>query len=122
MNFHSYLFALTVKCASFQSCMIFLPRIDLWAVETCHEVYDDGNASSIYHKVYEEKESSLTNSQVVEEENESSIHQCMPTEMTKPQDAARSISPAWSSFVEQVESICMTTSLMIVVSLIFLDN
>ncbi|KAB5534842.1 hypothetical protein DKX38_017928 [Salix brachista] len=103
-----------MKCASFQSCMIFLPRIDLWAVETCHKVNDDGDASSINHQVYEEKESSLTNSQVVEEENESSIHQCMPTEMTKPQDAARSISPAWSSFVEQVESICMTTSLMIV--------
>ncbi|KAJ6724260.1 P-LOOP CONTAINING NUCLEOSIDE TRIPHOSPHATE HYDROLASES SUPERFAMILY PROTEIN [Salix viminalis] len=103
-----------MKCASFQSCMIFLPRIDLWAVETCHKVNDDGDASSINHQVYEEKESPLTNSQVVEEENESSIHQCMPTEMTKPQDAARSISPAWSSFVEQVESICMTTSLMIV--------
>ncbi|KAL3587221.1 hypothetical protein D5086_014088 [Populus alba] len=103
-----------MKCASFQSCMIFLPRIDLWAVETCHKVNDDGDASSsINHQVYEEKESSLTNSQVVEEENESPIHQCIPAEMTEPQDAARSISPAWSSFVEQVESISVSTSLMI---------
>lgn len=95
--------------------MIFLPRIDLWAVETCHKVNDDGDASSINHQVYEEKESSLTNSQVVEEENESPIHQCIPAEMTELQNAAQSISPAWSSFVEQVESISVSTSLIILV-------
>ncbi|CAK7323949.1 unnamed protein product [Dovyalis caffra] len=102
-----------MKCASFQSCMIFLPRIDLWAVETCCQVNDNSNTSSINNQFSEEKESSLTNSQIVEDETESSMHQCKPVELTVPQGAARSISHAWSSFVEQVESICASTSLMI---------
>ncbi|KAG5551283.1 hypothetical protein RHGRI_009638 [Rhododendron griersonianum] len=67
-----------MRCASVGSCMIYLPRIDLWAIEN-----------------------------VDKKENESSVVAAVS------QDASLKTSQIWSSFVEQVDSICVSTSLMI---------
>ncbi|KAI3708359.1 hypothetical protein L2E82_37527 [Cichorium intybus] len=62
-----------VRCAGVGSCMIFMPRIDLWAVST----------------------------KLDEEENETKIPPILNS------------SDLWSSFVEQAESIFISSSLMI---------
>ncbi|KAI3703881.1 hypothetical protein L1987_74077 [Smallanthus sonchifolius] len=77
-----------VRCASVGSCMIFMPRIDLWAIETCHQVTD------------EEKES---HTKLLKHSNN----------MEKSQDPILRASDLWSSFVEQAESIFISASLTI---------
>ncbi|KAL7585327.1 hypothetical protein Lser_V15G45369 [Lactuca serriola] len=68
-----------VRCAGVGSCMIFMPRIDLWALETYNQVDE------------EEKEK---------------------PEKTEIPSVLKS-SHLWSSFVEQAESIFISSSLMI---------
>ncbi|KAL4580370.1 hypothetical protein LXL04_016561 [Taraxacum kok-saghyz] len=75
-----------LRCASVGSCMIFMPRIDLWALETCLLVHE------------EEEE---------EEEEEKEI-----TQETKIPPLLKA-SNLWSSFVEHAESIFISSSLMI---------
>ncbi|KAJ9153551.1 hypothetical protein P3X46_026978 [Hevea brasiliensis] len=102
-----------MKCASLESFVIFMPRIDLWAVESCQQVTEESDASSTDHQLSEETEFCSTPIQVVGKENESIAHQCSESEMPQPQDATLCTSHAWSSFVEQVESIRVSTSLII---------
>uniref|UniRef100_A0A5B6YIA8 PHD-type domain-containing protein n=1 Tax=Davidia involucrata TaxID=16924 RepID=A0A5B6YIA8_DAVIN len=102
-----------MRCASVGLCMIFMPRIDLWAIETCHQVGEMGSDSSSTNlELSEENKSCLTHSEV-EKENQSCARVCESAEMAEPQDAAPRASHIWSSFIEQVESICVSTSLMI---------
>ncbi|KAK9077884.1 hypothetical protein SSX86_006222 [Deinandra increscens subsp. villosa] len=78
-----------VRCASVGSCMIFMPRIDLWALETCHQV------------INEEKESGpklFINSNNL---------------VGKSEDPILRASELWSSFVEQAESIFISASLTV---------
>ncbi|KAJ4842381.1 hypothetical protein Tsubulata_000919, partial [Turnera subulata] len=100
-----------MKCAQFQSCMIFMPRIDLWAIEMCHQVADC-HACIINHQLSDEKVSWKRQSQAIDKENHS-MHHCEATELAQPQDLTRIASRVWSSLVEQVESLCVSTSLMI---------
>ncbi|KAA8526800.1 hypothetical protein F0562_008971 [Nyssa sinensis] len=102
-----------MRCASVGLCMIFMPRIDLWAIETCHQVgKKESDTSSTNLKLSEENESCSTCSEV-EKENQSCTRVCESAEMAEPQDAAPRPSHIWSSFIEQVESMCVSTSLMI---------
>lgn len=80
-----------MRCASFDSCMLFLPRIDLWAVETCIQSCKGQTASP-----------SSSQSGTVEF-----------AENSECQDSVKKVSYLWNSFVEQVESICVRTPLMI---------
>ncbi|XP_028094807.1 DNA (cytosine-5)-methyltransferase CMT2-like [Camellia sinensis] len=57
--------------------------------------------------------SSVKHSQVVEKENHSCQQLCELSETEASQDASKKTSHIWSSFVEQVESMCVSTSLMI---------
>lgn len=101
------------KCASLGSCLIFMPRIDLWAIDTHHQVDEKENDScSTNHQPYE-KESCLVHDQVVEKEKESHQTACESAEMEDPQVVPQSASHAWCSFIEQVDSICVSTSLMV---------
>ncbi|KAF5771737.1 putative chromatin regulator PHD family [Helianthus annuus] len=77
-----------VRCASVGSGIIFMPRIDLWALETCRQVTD------------EEKESG----------SKLFIHS---DNTGKSQDSILRASDLWSSFVEQAESIFISASLTI---------
>lgn len=85
-----------VKCSSVGSCLVFMPRIDLWAIETLQQV------NGI--------DSSLTNSPP-SSSNESTLAESM--DFQGP-------SHAWSSFVEQVESLSVTTTVMILVQVQFI--
>ncbi|XP_057728382.1 uncharacterized protein LOC130944204 isoform X2 [Arachis stenosperma] len=74
-----------LKCASLQSCILFMPRIDLWAVNKHVQIY--------------EKESEFNTEKSSAEITEG--------------EANKKASHAWMSFIEQVESIGVSTSLMI---------
>ncbi|XP_048235608.1 uncharacterized protein LOC8268832 [Ricinus communis] len=141
---------LLMKCASFQSLVIFMPRIDLWAVEACRQVTKENGASSTdqlsektecyspslqdvgkenasekaescykpiqdvgQEKVSEKTESYSTPIEVNDKENETFAHKCRESEMQQPQNATLIASHSWCSFVEQVENISVSTSLII---------
>nr|XP_043627896.1 uncharacterized protein LOC122599445 [Erigeron canadensis] len=72
-----------VRCASVGSCMVFMPRIDLWAIETCHRVSEDNCVSS------------------------------KSVGLSDADDLVSRASDLWRSFVEQAESIFISSSLMI---------
>ncbi|CAJ1957215.1 unnamed protein product [Sphenostylis stenocarpa] len=94
-----------MKCASRQSCLVFLPRIDLWALEKHFQIAERSDSCFTMEK------SCFTPNQVVEKESEISTEK-NSTEMTNGQ-ANTKASFAWMSFIEQVESISVSTSLMI---------
>lgn len=100
-----------MKCTSVGSCMLFLPRIDLWAIETSDQ--DDEECSSSTDHQSSEEEFCITNSQVVEKENVSGPRACKSTETGVPEDVLQRASHAWRSFIEQVDSMCVSTSLII---------
>ncbi|XVF04282.1 hypothetical protein REPUB_Repub05bG0069000 [Reevesia pubescens] len=97
-----------MKCASIGSSVVFMPRIDLWAVETINQVAEESNSSSTFHQAPMEEDT-----QLVEKESESSLQQSELAETTEAMVGVQSVSHAWSLFVEQVESICVSTSLII---------
>ena len=101
---------MAVKCASIGSSVVFMPRIDLWAVETINQDVEESNSSSTFHQAPMEE-----NPQLIEKENESSLQQSELAETGEATVAVQSVSHAWSSFVEQVESLCVSTSLIILV-------
>ncbi|PNX99999.1 P-loop nucleoside triphosphate hydrolase superfamily protein [Trifolium pratense] len=102
-----------MKCASMKSCVIFMPRIDLWAVVEDSQIAEKTDSCSINHLSSETDTSSFTPSQIVEKENGINTGK-NSAEMTKCQ-ANKKASYAWMSFIEQVESIGSSTSLMILV-------
>lgn len=95
---------MAVKCASMKSCVVFMPRIDLWAVEEDFQIAEKTDSCSVNH---------LSPSQIVEKENGINTGK-NSKEKTKCQ-ANKKASYAWMSFIEQVESIGLSTSLMILV-------
>lgn len=103
-----------MKCAAVGSCIVFMPRIDLWAVETS-QVTEESDSPSINRQCPEKNNSSFRDGEVVEEENVSSQLKCKSAEMAGDQVVAKNASHAWSTFIEHVESICVSTSLMILV-------
>ncbi|KAF3442464.1 hypothetical protein FNV43_RR16380 [Rhamnella rubrinervis] len=100
-----------VKCAAVGSCIVFMPRIDLWAVETS-QVAEESDSPSINNQC-SEKNNSFREGEVVEEENASSQLNCKSLEMAGDQRVTKNASHAWSSFIEHVESLCVSTALMI---------
>ncbi|BAT92608.1 hypothetical protein VIGAN_07137300 [Vigna angularis var. angularis] len=94
-----------MKCASRQSCVVFLPKIDLWALEKHFQISERTDSCLKRGKSY------FTPNQVVVKEREIN-NEKNSTEMANGQ-AITKASFAWMSFVEQVESIGVSTSLMI---------
>lgn len=95
--------------------MIFLPRIDLWAIETFNNVDKKEYDSSSTDSRSSEGMSFVKHSQVGKKENQSCEKVCESSEVAVSQDALQKTSHIWSAFVEQVDSICVSTSLMILV-------
>ncbi|KAK4851699.1 hypothetical protein QYF36_017648 [Acer negundo] len=98
-----------MKCSSAGSCVVFMPRIDLWAVETLQHETENSDSSPSSHPLTKSNESCLTHGQVIGKEIDSCLEQHKSVETKEFQVPSH----AWSSFVEQVESICVSTSLMI---------
>lgn len=98
-----------MKCASVGSCVVFMPRIDLWAVEESLQVTEESDSCSKHHH---------SPDQVAQKENESDKLQYASEEMIEHQCAGQSASHAWSSFIEQAESICLATTLIILVRMV----
>uniref|UniRef100_A0A1J3J3C3 Tat-binding-like protein 7 n=1 Tax=Noccaea caerulescens TaxID=107243 RepID=A0A1J3J3C3_NOCCA len=85
---------LLIKCASRKSCVVFMPRIDLWAVE----------AETPPNEEVECDDDSV---------KEHSSPVCLETvEKKEVQNSAR-VSRAWNTFLEQVESLRVSTKMMI---------
>ncbi|CAI0440943.1 unnamed protein product [Linum tenue] len=82
------------KCSSLETCMLYLPRIDLWAIGTCQEMNDFDESA---HQQLPEEEVKVS-----ENSDEDSYNSSIQT-----------ASYAWNSFVEQVESLRVSTSLII---------
>lgn len=102
-----------MKCASVGPCVVFMPRIDLWAVETPLQVTGESDSDLSDHQLPENEKSYFVHSQAVEEGSGSTSQQCKSEDMGECPGVACSASHAWNLFVEQVESICVSTSLMI---------
>ncbi|KAJ8532349.1 hypothetical protein K7X08_012272 [Anisodus acutangulus] len=88
-----------MRCASVGKCMIFMPRVDLWAMETSDRVCQEDGCS-------------LVNTESLGKE--AHLHYNIDEESAdQAGDALKSASYLWSSFVEQVETICVSTSVML---------
>ncbi|XP_027342478.1 uncharacterized protein LOC113855167 [Abrus precatorius] len=96
---------LLMKCASRQSCIVFMPRIDLWAVEKHFQIAEKTDSCLTMDK------SCFTPNKVVNKKNEVGTEKNSSV-ITEGQ-ANTKASYAWMSFIEQVESIGVSTSLMI---------
>ena len=105
---------MAVKCASVQSCVVFMPRIDLWAMETHIQITKNTHSCLANLQSHEMEKSSFKPSQVVMKENMLNTEKNKSAEMAKGQESKRP-SHAWMSFIEQVESIGVSPSLMILV-------
>lgn len=96
--------------------MVFMPRIDLWAVETPRQAIEDIDPVPTNHQCPEKVNSCVRHDHNVEKDNTSSP-QSKSAETVGDQGVTQSASNTWRLFVEQVESICVSTSLMILVCL-----
>ncbi|KAL1202453.1 ATPase family AAA domain-containing protein [Cardamine amara subsp. amara] len=85
---------LLIKCASRKSCVVFMPRIDLWAVETETPLNEEVDCDDDSVKE--------TSSPIFPE----------TVEKKALQNAAR-VSHAWNTFFEQVESLRVSTKMII---------
>ncbi|XP_059662679.1 uncharacterized protein LOC132308577 [Cornus florida] len=101
-----------MRCASVGLCMIFMPRIDLWAIETCHQVGEKESDSDSTNLEPSEKKCCFTHSDVGKDKSSSSMV-CESAEMRGSQDDIQRTSHIWNLFIEQVESMCVSASLMI---------
>ncbi|PIA35097.1 hypothetical protein AQUCO_03600038v1 [Aquilegia coerulea] len=81
--------SILLKCSSMGRCIIYMPRIDLWALEL------------------------ETQQQVDEKEDDSCVPLCVSANTSRTCDAKKTASHAWNSFMEQVDSICVSASIII---------
>lgn len=91
-----------MRCAGAQTCMIFMPRIDLWAVETSFEACEQES--------YEKKSSYRLGE--VDKEDEL-FARAKVTEMAESPTAVKKASYLWNYFLEQIEPIRVSSSLII---------
>ncbi|XP_073121934.1 uncharacterized protein [Henckelia pumila] len=86
-----------MRCAGTNLCVIYMPRIDLWAIETCNEGRE-GNCD-------------LSSTEPQSPEKLSLEGKC---EIDMERDVCPvKVSYLWTLFIEQVESVCVNTSLII---------
>ncbi|GAB2230830.1 hypothetical protein Droror1_Dr00015124 [Drosera rotundifolia] len=88
-----------MKCSSLKRCTLFMPRMDLWAIECHHEVFQDD-------KNQEHDAVGVLNGVMCNPNTETA-------DSEEPGNEENSASHMWNSFVEQVESICVSRSLII---------
>ena len=107
----------TVNCSSMGSCLLFMPRIDLWAIESQNQTSEECGFF-LNEEQYPKDGIIVKDGLLGGRENHSYSDQSKSTKRTVFQDESlSSASYAWSSFVEQVES--LSTPLMILVCSLF---
>ncbi|KAK3035001.1 hypothetical protein RJ639_033379 [Escallonia herrerae] len=99
------------RCASVGSCLVFMPRLDLWALETVEPV-DNEESPSLNLESCEENNPCLTENEVVDIDNRCPGI-CESTERKEPGEADRKVAQLWNLFMEQVESMRVSTPLMV---------
>lgn len=92
--------------------MVFMPRIDLWAVETIQQTMEDTDPVSTDP---DNDYSGLRHNHGSKDELVSGSNKHETAYQVGDQAANSRASSAWSLFVEQVESICVSTSVTILV-------
>lgn len=103
-----------MKCANVGSSVVFMPRIDLWAVQMHQQVSDDEDSSTTSDDQSPVKKTSCSiDTQVRETKITSNMQNSNSTAGDGCQSSSQSPSHAWSSFAEQVNAICVNTSLVI---------
>ncbi|KAL0328450.1 UNVERIFIED_CONTAM: hypothetical protein Scaly_2277600 [Sesamum calycinum] len=100
----------TVRCAGANPCMLYLPTIDLWAIETCDKASEDGCESSSMEPQSPGKTSSGGRWEV---DMEDGLYPSADVMATQTQTEVKVASYLWTSFIEQVESMRVNTSLII---------
>lgn len=95
--------------------MIYMPRLDLWAVETNYQVCEaQGVSLSVKPQSFEEKS-------LKEISNGDNYPVANMTEVESRREV-REVSYVWNSFVEQVETLGVSTSLTILVCVFLLKT
>ncbi|KAG8364905.1 hypothetical protein BUALT_Bualt18G0047100 [Buddleja alternifolia] len=101
-----------MRCAGANLCMIYMPTIDLWATETFDEAYE-GDCESSPMDPQSSRKTFCDGQFEVDREDE--LCPSAEAEVTESQTAVRKASYLWTSFIEQVESMRVNTSLIILV-------
>ncbi|KAL0282639.1 UNVERIFIED_CONTAM: Tat-binding7 [Sesamum angustifolium] len=99
-----------MRCAGANPCMLYLPTIDLWAIETCDKASEDGCESSSMEPQSPGKTSSGGRWEV---DMEDGLYPSADVMATQTQTEVKVASYLWTSFIEQVESMRVNTSLII---------
>lgn len=102
-----------------QSCVVFMPRIDLWAIETQVQISTNTDSCSTNRRSPEMANSCSKPSQVTEKEKMFNVEKDKSGDLAQDKASGRA-SYAWMSFIEQVESIGVSTSLIILVWMLIL--
>lgn len=96
-----------VRCSGANSCMLYMPIIDLWAIET----YGKGSEGNC--------ESSSMESQSCDGQSEVGMENgfcpSADVEWAQSQTVVKKASYLWTTFVEQLESMRVNTSFIILV-------
>ncbi|CAA2977654.1 atpase family aaa domain-containing [Olea europaea subsp. europaea] len=100
-----------MRCAGAQTCMIFMPRIDLWAVEMSSEACDLESYSVLLQSQSFEKKSCYRLGEVGKEDE--LCARAKGTDMAQSPTAVRKASYLWNCFLEQVDPIRVRSSLII---------
>ncbi|GAY55848.1 hypothetical protein CUMW_167250 [Citrus unshiu] len=91
---------LLMKCSTVGSCFVFMPRVDLWAVETLQQGNEESDSCATNDDLARSNGSCFADGQFVEKDTDSWLQQHKsegPTEF-------HGHSHAWSTFVEQATS------------------
>lgn len=104
---------MAVRCAGAQTCMIFMPRIDLWALETSSEACDQEDYFVSVEPKSSEKKSCNRLGEVDKEDE--LCARAEGKEVAESPTAMKKASDLWNYFLEQVEPIRLHSSLIILV-------
>ncbi|KAL0406771.1 UNVERIFIED_CONTAM: Tat-binding7 [Sesamum latifolium] len=101
-----------MRCTGANSCLLYLPTVDLWAIETCDKASEDGCETSSMEPQFPGKTSFGGRSEV---DMEDGLFSSADLIATQTQTEVKVASYLWTSFIEQVESMRVNTSLIILV-------
>ncbi|KAI3466086.1 hypothetical protein Pfo_022749 [Paulownia fortunei] len=99
-----------MRCAGANLCMLYMPAIDLWAIETYDKASEDDWESS---SMEPQSSGKIYCDGHCEVDMEHGLRPSADVEAAKSQSAAKKASYLWTSFIEQVESVRVNTSLII---------
>ncbi|CAA0816329.1 P-loop containing nucleoside triphosphate hydrolases superfamily protein [Striga hermonthica] len=97
-----------MRCASSSLCMLYMPMVDLWAVEAHDEISEDGCETTSM-----KPQSSDCHGEVEKENGFCPSAGAAGSEAPQSQPTAKKATYIWTSFIEQVESMRVNTSLII---------